>query len=98
MVESEQAGSGRLRRYEGKGCSGCDGHSEDARVTVNTGFISNAQWKWMIVTNDVTSVRAVSMNATCTVVVTGWLESWMQFKSRCRKMMLRKRFRFIKNM
>ena len=44
-----------------------------------TGLVSNAQWKLLIVSDDVTSVRAVSMNAT--VVVTGWLELWMQFKS-----------------
>ena len=67
------------RLLEGEGCSGCDGYSEDARVTVDTGLVSNAQWKLLIVLDAVTSVRAVSMNAT--VVVTGWLESWMQFKS-----------------
>ena len=44
-----------------------------------TGLVSNAQWKLLIVSDDVTSVRTVSMKAT--VVVTGWLESWMQFKS-----------------
>jgi hypothetical protein len=33
----------------------------------------------LIVSNDGTSVCAVSMSAT--VVVTGWLESWMQFKN-----------------
>ena len=33
----------------------------------------------LVVLNDGTSVGAVSMNAT--VVVTGWLESWMQFKN-----------------
>ena len=33
----------------------------------------------LIVSNDGTSVCAVSMNAT--VVVTGWLESWKQFKN-----------------
>ena len=33
----------------------------------------------LVVLNDGTSVCAVSMNAT--VVVTGWLESWMQFKN-----------------
>ena len=67
------------RLLEGEGCSGGDGYSEDARVTVDTGLVSNAQWKLLIVLDAVTSVRAVSMNAT--VVVTGWLESWMQFKS-----------------
>ena len=64
------------RLLEGEGCSGGDGYSEDARVTVDTGLVSNAQWKLLIVLDAVTSVRAVSMNAT--VVVTGWLESWMQ--------------------
>jgi hypothetical protein len=33
----------------------------------------------LIVSNDGTSVHAVSMNAT--VVATGWLESWKQFKN-----------------
>ena len=62
MIESNTA--------EGEGCSGCDGYSEDARVTVDTGLVSNAQWKLLIVSDDVTSVRAVSMNATVVVTVT----------------------------
>jgi hypothetical protein len=71
------------RLLEGEGCSGCDGYSKEARVTVDTGLVSNAQWKLLIiVSKDVTSVRAVSMNAT--VVVTGWLESWMQSRVWCR--------------
>ena len=62
MIESNTA--------EGEGCSGCDGYSEDARVTVDTGLVSNAQWKLLIVSDDVTSVRVVSMNATVVVTVT----------------------------
>ena len=47
------------RLLEGEGCSGGDGYSEDARVTVDTGLVSNAQWKLLIVSDAVTSVRAV---------------------------------------